>query len=103
MYFKTITVYTLERHDYTQIGYIKKQIINITKDVIVKNENGKLNITLVDNYQNGHNGDWEDEHIYGYETYNLAKKGLIERAKEQIQELKNRIKKIKSTKEPLDV
>lgn len=44
-------------------------------------KDGYVSITLVDNYHNGHNGNWEDEHESGYLTFELAKKDMLKTLK----------------------
>jgi len=99
---KNITLYVLKAHNYDGSRYIEKKTVEITKDDKVQNTKGIIAITLTDACQSGHNGDWYDEHVNGFETYKLAQKALIEYIKDQIKELKKRIDTVKNTKEPKD-
>lgn len=63
--------------------YISKKTFKVKKtDTVVEENDGFVKVTLVDDYQNGHNGDWEDSWEKGYKTFEQAKKALIERSKE---------------------
>jgi hypothetical protein len=97
---KSITIYVLETSNYDGDYYIKKRIVEISKTDIVVKDNGRITITLVNSWQNSHNGDFEDEDIYGYETYELAKKEWIRRIKDKISNYEQQIKKIETMKEP---
>ena len=75
-----ITLYQFN-FDYT-MPYVSKKTIKVEKkDTVAKGKDGYLQVKLVDNYQNHHNGDWEDEYESGYETFEQAKKALIKRSK----------------------
>lgn len=77
--------------------YVKKKTFKLDKkDKVEFKDDGFIGITLVDEYQNGHNGDWEDEHEYGYTTFEQAKRSLLKHAKEEAQK---KIKYIKLLKE----
>lgn len=96
---KSITLYELNTSDYGENYHIKKRIVEISKNDIVKNVKSQIKITLVNSWQNDHNGDFEDENIYGYKTYELAKKDYIKKIKNKIVEYKEKIKRIESMKE----
>lgn len=93
-----ITLYQFN-FDYT-MPYISKKTIKVEKkDKVVEDAGGYISITLVDNYQNGHNGDWEDERECGYKTFEQAKKALIKLSKE---DAKKEIDHIKALTKCLD-
>lgn len=100
---RKVTIYRIvPKYTYGDNDTIKKEIITLSKEDSVKNTDGYIAITLKDACQSGHNGDWYDDHINGFETFKLAKNEMINRVKVQIQKLKDKIKQIKSTKESLD-
>ena len=91
-----VTIYqiNLEYPDYPRI--LKKIFKLDGKDGLIIEKDGYTQITLVDNYQNGHNGDWEDDHERGYQTFKQARLALLKQSKENFANL---IEKIKSLKE----
>lgn len=92
---KQIEIYILEGHyfDPCHPKTIIKKVIKKDKDVLVKEgANGRIDITIKDAYQNGHNGDWEDDHIVGYKTFNDAKKVMLEQLKEMYKDKLEEIK-----------
>ncbi len=99
---KNITLYVLASEDYGKNYYIKKRIVEISNTDIIKKYKGNIKITLVDSWQNDHNGDFEDENIYGFETYELAKNGHIKIIQDKILDYKQLIKRIKDMKEPIN-
>lgn len=96
---ENITLYELETNDYGSTYNIKKRIVKVSKNDIVKKDKGYIKITLVDSWQNGHNGDFEDEDIYGFETYELAKNEYIKKLENKILDYKRLIIKIENMKE----
>lgn len=89
-----ITVYQFN-FEYT-LPYISKKTIKVEKkDKVVDADDGFVRITLVDDYQNGHNGDWES----GYKTFEQAKKALIKKSKE---DAKKELDHIKALTKSLD-
>jgi hypothetical protein len=92
---KQIEIYTLvgNSFDFYPPQRIVKKVITIDKDVIITNGlNGRVDITIKDAYQNGNNGDWEDDDIVGYKTFNDAKRVMLERVKEKYKKEVQRIK-----------
>lgn len=83
-----------------QYPHIKKKTVAISKnDKVEYGNDGSVSITLKDAWESPHNGDWSDEHLYGYKTFVQAKRGL---AKEAQEEYKKRIKHINKMKEKKD-
>jgi hypothetical protein len=86
---KEVTIYQLN-FDYTLPRIIKKLIKIEKKDKLKCEKNGKIEITLVDAWESPHNGDFSDEHEYGYKTFTQAKTALIKFVKkEYCQEIKH--------------
>ena len=94
---KEVTIYQFN-FDYSYPRILKKTFKFDNTDKVVEDESGFVQITLVDSYQNGHNGDWEDERECGYKTFAQAKKGLITRSKADFKKELDHIKSLKETK-----
>lgn len=73
----------IRKREYTLRGTDKK----VVKD-------GRITITFYDSWQNDHNGDWEDETINGWKTFELARESLLKWAKRQYDERVERIKSL---------
>jgi hypothetical protein len=96
----TITFYQLNHSHYNGEWYISKRSIKLGKDVTIKKVGDEMVIvTVKDSWQNGHNGDWEDENYSGYLTFEGARRWLIEKENTRYIE---RIAKIKTLKEDLE-
>jgi len=93
-----ITLYQFN-FDYT-MPYISKKTFKVEKkDKVEEGKDGYVKLTLVDDYQNGHNGDWEDSWESGYKTFEQAKKALIKLSKE---DAKKELDHIKALSKSLD-
>ncbi len=89
-----ITLYQLI-YEYTY-PFIKKKTFKLDKrDKVEFKDGGFISITLVDSYQNGHNGDWEDDYESGYTTFEQAKTALIKYSKERAKKELDYIKALK--------
>lgn len=74
-----IEIYQINMESYSK--HITKRRFELGDRDKLEIKDGYVSITLVDNYQNGHNGNWEDEHESGYLTFELAKKDLLKTLK----------------------
>lgn len=95
---REVTIYqtNLEYHDYPRI--LKTTFKLDEKDKLIIEKDGYTQITLVDNYQNGHNGDWEDDHEYGHQTFKQAKQALLKQVKEDFKIILDKINALKENK-----
>lgn len=96
---KEITLYQII-WDHTYPCIHKKTFKLDKKDKVEFKDGGFISITLVDSYQNGHNGDWEDDYESGYTTFEQAKTNMIKYTKEKA---KKELEYIKSLKEKITV
>lgn len=95
---REVTLYQLN-FDYHS-PYIRKKTFKLDeKDKIEEGESGYVHITLVDSYQNGHNGDWEDEDESGYKTFKQAKFALVKRSKADAKKEMDHIMSLKESHE----
>ena len=74
-----IEIYQINMDSYSK--HITKKVFVLGDRDKLEIKEGYVSITLVDNYQNGHNGNWEDEHESGYLTFELAKKDMLKTLK----------------------
>jgi hypothetical protein len=94
---KEITLFVLKSSNYDGNLIIKKQTFKIEKkDKLEIYSDGFVRITLVDAWQNGHNGDYENDYVGGHTTFENAKKYLLKKEKETYTK---RIEYIKSMEE----
>lgn len=96
---KEVTIYqiNLEYHDYPRI--LKKTFKLDEKDGLVIDKDGYTQITLVDACVSGHNGDYYDDHEYGYQTFKQAKLAFLKQTKEKFKKFIEKINDLSEFRE----
>jgi hypothetical protein len=95
---RQVTIYQLN-FDYHDPRIVKRTFTLDPSDKIKDGANGSVEVTLVDAQQSGHNGDWYDDHEYGFQTFKHAKASLIRRVKSDFKKEMDHIKSLKEAVE----